>query len=417
MKSSITNFFILPLLAAIASPVLSRIADPRKGKPRALALDFTEKTAKNDVSEQFPYIQAGKSFGLKCPEGTSNGRMFKNTNTANEMDCYERCYGLESCNFFSYWASENMCIGCTLDDHTQLVYDSRFTSYKMATMKSAGDFGYELWNGVEGLGKKCPFKHEDRISKFLGTTKDECFKKCKEHEECKWFSWGEDEVKPANRGDCMLCREDDELDEHQGFNFWRLLEDDALSKPHSPTVSPLLVPKTHSPTPLPLKDDTSPKTHHYPPSKTHSPTASPTKKTCPGEIELLKHDGVTVCEAVSIVSQDTTTVTVKLTQNCTPPKSDSYIDFAFWQYRKSEYSETCLGADEIHSGESTTFTISCTHMNQKALLKLWVVDDISKGLMSEGDDAVVPKCCHPDDVPEGTAASRAVYAISCVPTC
>lgn len=389
MKFSIRTFVVLSILAASASPVFSRIADPSKREPRELVLEFIDKISMKDDSaplpkpdsEPFPYISL--ETHSKCPLGASEGRMFKNTNTASVEECYDRCYGLQSCNYFSYWASEKMCIGCTLKDDTQLLPDSRFAAYKMYTMKSAEDFGYELWNGVEGIGRKCPFVHEDRITKYLDVSKDECFQKCQEEELCDWFSWGEDEVNHPHQGDCMLCSEDDEFQEHKGFNTWTILKDDV---PPGPTP-------------------------------TNPPTALPTKETCPGEIKLVQLNGSTACESVSIVSQDTFTVTVKLTQTCTKAESDSYIDFLFWQYQKNDYNDICLGADEVHSGESTTATIVCNHANQHATLKLWVVDDIRKGLMSEGDDVAVPNCCHPGDLPKESAASKAVYSISCVPLC
>ena len=379
MKTAVKKNVVLFLLAVLATPGLARIADPSKGMSRVLVME-TER------SEQIPYQELGRN--LKCPKGATDGRMFKNTMTESVEECYDRCYGLESCNFFTYLASSKMCIGCALDDESQLVHHDGFDGYRMIAMKSASEFGYELWNGVEGIGMKCPYQHEDRIRKIESTTKGECYQLCKENEECWWFSWGEDEVTNSKwKGNCMLCREDDEVQAHEGFNFWRLLRDDTLAETPDPTDSPSVV-----------------------------PSISPIQTSCPGDIELVAHDGVTLCETVSIESQSTTHVTVTVTQTCTPPGSESYIDYLFWKYHYSVFSDKCLGDAEVDGEESKTFTISCSATTQEALLEVWVVDDSSKGVLSESDDATVPRCCH-SDIPEGITAYRAVYAISCVSAC
>lgn len=160
---------------------------------------------------------------LKCPDGAMNGEMMKNTETTSLELCYARCYGLNHCNFFTWDVASNTCTGCMIDGDTDLVQGPGVT-YEMIKMLTEEDFGYKIHNGVRGLGHKCPFEHEDRIIKHQMTTKQQCYEFCKAHSECRFFSWGEDEVENNDwEGNCMLCREGDEIESHTGFNFWEIL--------------------------------------------------------------------------------------------------------------------------------------------------------------------------------------------------
>jgi len=211
MKKSVILSFVL---AATASPVASRTEEI----PRVLEANY-EKVGDD----------------LKCPEHATSGRMFKNLETETLQECYDRCNSLESCNFFTFFQEKNMCIGCTLDSSDELAEHNGFEAYEITSPKSPSDFGYKLWEGPDGksgIGHKCPFKkdgkgHPDRIIKHQKTTRDDCYQKCLADDECGWFSWGEDEVSNADwEGNCMLCREDDELQYHEGFNFWTVLKEE-----------------------------------------------------------------------------------------------------------------------------------------------------------------------------------------------
>ena len=174
---------------------------------------------------------------------------------------------------------------------------------------------------------------------------------------------------------------------------------------------------------------------------TSSPTASPTDGTtteppivvlggdddddrflppigpedCPDDILLIKHDGVTTfpTDAVRIISQDTTTVTVALQQSFTT----SSIDYMFYQYNVNVFDNKCYEEDNIEGGDYIEITIECTNNSQIGLLEFWVADDITNGVLSENDNAIIPKCCHPDGVPKGTPVTKYFIEIKCVTEC
>jgi len=117
---------------------------------------------------------------------------------------------------------------------------------------------------------------------------------------------------------------------------------------------------------------------------------------------------------ISIISQDSTSVTVRATQTCTDSRTT--IDQVFWQYKRSLFNEQCYEKDNVEGGKSTELTIQCSRTNPHAMLEVWLADDINNGLLSEGDDAEIPECCHPD-LPTGTPAIRYVFMIKCESSC
>lgn len=363
---------IIPFLMTLTSPVASRIAAPIEENQRKLV-----------PSADLGYRLVGND--LKCGE---DGRMFKSTATKNVEECQQRCYNMESCNFFTFWESNNMCIGCTLENDSYLEQHTGFDAYELTTIKTPEDFGYELWNGVAGINKKCPYKHEDRITKHDKTTKEECYEFCKEDPVCGWFSWGEPEAVEKEQGNCMLCKEDDDLDYHEKFNFWTVLRDLEPDDSSSPTPSP-----------------------------TPAPTLSPAMKPiCPGEQKAVKSVGVTEFDQspFSIVSYDTTSVTVTITQTATGP--DSTIDYMYWRYKPSIFEDKCYEDTFVQGGDTDEFTVYCNPMTNFALVQVFFADDIKKGVLSEGDNAVVSRCCH-SDLPEGIPVVSSTFEISCVQLC
>jgi len=359
---------IISFLMTLTSPVASRMAAPIEENQRKLSADVGYRMVGND---------------LKCPD-VSSGRMFKSTDTKTVEECHQRCYDMESCNFFTFWESRDMCIGCTLENDSYLSQHTGFEAYELTTIKTAEDFGYELWNGVDGINMKCPYEHEDRITKHEKTTKEECYELCKEDPVCGWFSWGEPEAKEQWQGNCMLCLEDDDLDYHENFNFWTVLRDDEPDDSSSPTPSP---------TPAPVM-----------------------KPICPGEQTTIRTVGVTEFDQspFSIVSYDTTSVTVTLTQTATGP--DSTIDYMFWRYKPSIFEDKCYEDTFVQGGDTEEFTVWCNPMTNFALVEVFFADHMKKGVLSEGDNAVVPRCCH-SDLPEGTPVVSSLFEISCVQLC
>jgi len=72
----------------------------------------------------------------------------------------------------------------------------------------------------------------------------------------------------------------------------------------------------------------------------------------------------------------------------------------------------------VSGGATINVTIVCMVSTPVALLDVWVVDDIDKNVLSIGDDATVPECCHPsDDVTGGKPVSYYVLEIACISSC
>lgn len=137
---------------------------------------------------------------------------------------------------------------------------------------------------------------------------------------------------------------------------------------------------------------------------------------CPGDSLLIKQEGVTnlPAETVQILSQDETSVTISLTQSYT--SADSTIDQVYYQYKPDVWNSKCFEEDDLQGGESVEITIECTRMSQVAYLHLWVVDDLSKNVLSAMDNAVIPDCCYPT-VPENTPVTSYQIEIKCVTEC
>jgi len=147
------------------------------------------------------------------------------------------------------------------------------------------------------------------------------------------------------------------------------------------------------------------------------PPIGPTE--CPPDILLLKHDGVTTYpeNSIRILSQDETTVTVELVQLFTTPTST--IDYIFYQYNVNVFTNLCYEEDHVFGGASIAeITIECTRTSQVAFLELWFADDGSKGVFDEqGDTALIPNCCYPDAVPQGTPVTKYNFNINCISEC
>jgi len=185
----------------------------------------------------------------------------------------------------------------------------------------------------------------------------------------------------------------------------------------SPTVSPTITTRkdTVEPTaelePLGTDDDTD---------DIFFPPVGP--EDCPDDILLVSHTGVTNYpkDTVRIVSRDGSTVTVELWQTYTG--SDKFIDNIYYQYQHNHFSNVCLAEENVYGNNSSDeisiekITIECTSNSQVALLELWFADNIEKDVLSEGDNAIIPDCCHPT-VAEDTPVTKYVVEIRCVTEC
>jgi hypothetical protein len=140
---------------------------------------------------------------------------------------------------------------------------------------------------------------------------------------------------------------------------------------------------------------------------------------CPDDVKLIKQQGVTpfpddTASAVRIVSQDTSTVTVKLEQAW---MSSSVIDYIYYEYKEDLFDLKCY--EEVDVGINTsydTITIQCNVMNPRAHLQICLADDFSKDFLGFEDDGTVPKCCH-SNTPAETPTVCYTLEINCETGC
>lgn len=167
----------------------------------------------------------------------------------------------------------------------------------------------------------------------------------------------------------------------------------------SPTGSPALVEGTPS-TEYGMDDDKIP--------DLIIPVGPP---ECPEEILQVSHVGVTNLPngTVQILEQGASYVKVGLHQKWSKTK----IDFIYFQYQVDDFSNKCFAKSEVPGEKFDEITITCTHHSQIALLEFFVTDEEA---LLVGDDASIPKCCHPD-VPDTTRTVSYVLEVACVPKC
>eukprot|EP00535_Pseudo-nitzschia_heimii_P013293 CAMPEP_0197196326 /NCGR_PEP_ID=MMETSP1423-20130617/32297_1 /TAXON_ID=476441 /ORGANISM="Pseudo-nitzschia heimii, Strain UNC1101" /LENGTH=626 /DNA_ID=CAMNT_0042650119 /DNA_START=12 /DNA_END=1892 /DNA_ORIENTATION=- len=162
--------------------------------------------------------------------------------------------------------------------------------------------------------------------------------------------------------------------------------------PVEPTEAPV------EPTQAPVEETKAPVSSDS--ASEDSPTEAPDTPNCPEDVILLNIDGVTeipVDGAVSIISQDTTSVTVAL-NNAWTSEQDA-IDNIFYQYRVNAFDDQCFEEQDVNGGDNyAEITISCLQTEPYARLDICVADN--DGALQTGDDAKVPKCCEPELEPE-----------------
>lgn len=195
-------------------------------------------------------------------------------------------------------------------------------------------------------------------------------------------------------------------------------ESPSSSPSFNPTGSPSSSPSisvTSSPTVRPTARPTERFTQLGPPSDDGNDDFV-YRPDCPEDITVLKHSGVTDLPdgSVRIVSQDSSNVTVQLVQTYTD--SSSAISSWYYQYHKDTFSDKCYGDTDVEGESIEEITIQCFHQSQIALLEFWIADDISNGVLVEGDNAIIPECCHPSD-PEGTPVTKYTIQIRCETAC
>jgi len=147
--------------------------------------------------------------------------------------------------------------------------------------------------------------------------------------------------------------------------------------------------------------------------------------SCPADVTVLSTAGVTdfpgqrgvittyptgqkrrdeTKEVVEILRQDTTTVTVGLTQQWTASSSSSdsaphAVDALYYQYKETIWSTKCYAATQVTGGTVfDTITIQCNILSPYAYLEVCVVDAAQHEVLSATEDtAIIPQCCHAKD--------------------
>jgi len=141
---------------------------------------------------------------------------------------------------------------------------------------------------------------------------------------------------------------------------------------------------------------------------------------CPEDVQLVHQTGIENYRAkdvpVRIISQDGDSVKVLVRQVF----SESGIDHMFLQYKTSTFSQTCEETTNVEPDTCLTDGIEITlRCNSRgfALLDFMLVDEHEDSpLNKEGNDATIPKCCHPD-IEERAPAVIFNLVIACEPQC
>lgn len=201
---------------------------------------------------------------------------------------------------------------------------------------------------------------------------------------------------------------------------WRIVipcEQEAFCT-EEPTPSPTGLPTaepTPEPTPSPTKSPTEEPTHPLVPlgddditDDLYFPPVGP--EECPEDLLILKHIGTKEYpnDAVKIISQDTTTVTVQIDQKF----STEEVSHFYYQFYENHFDNKCYEEQDWTLEESIEITVQCTVNTKIALLELWIADPS----FSSDNDATIPKCCHPT-VPEDVPVTKYMLEIKCESEC
>jgi len=142
-----------------------------------------------------------------------------------------------------------------------------------------------------------------------------------------------------------------------------------------------------------------------------------------GKTQIITTTTEAIPPIVEIVSQDTSTVTVRLNQEWTT-SSDSETLAIFYEYKEDIWTNKCHVKDDVvGSTEVDEFTVTCNVLSPYAHLHICVADNMAaengKDILSPtGDDATIPRCCKAEDiVPENTATVCYSLEILCEPKC
>jgi len=142
---------------------------------------------------------------------------------------------------------------------------------------------------------------------------------------------------------------------------------------------------------------------------------------CPQDVTLVKtfgHTEVDPGKAVRIISQNTSTVTVRLFQIWTSVgEADSKVDSIVYNYRHNAFMNKCDEATSVvGGGDYQDITIHCYHHKPIAELDICVADN-GGALHSNKDNAEIPnQCCQPG-LPDNTPVVCYKVLVNCDTAC
>lgn len=139
---------------------------------------------------------------------------------------------------------------------------------------------------------------------------------------------------------------------------------------------------------------------------------------CPEDVLIIAQTGSTdfpMEDAVEIVSQNGTTVTVDLYQAWTAGSDAEKVDYIYTYYRESMFNHHCFNHSNVEEGSFDTITITCNVFNPKGYVQICVADK-EDTVLSAGDDGEVPDCCKPTPSPDSHVVCYTLE-INCVSEC
>jgi len=185
----------------------------------------------------------------------------------------------------------------------------------------------------------------------------------------------------------------------------------------APTAEPTGTPTTDYPTYD--SDDSDDETDEPTLEPTRAPIADAGQGECPEDVKLIETHGSTMLpdDFVKAVGYNRETVTVRLTNTLS---TETNLDAVYAYYQANTFDKECFSWHNVRPDVRTAVSdleIQCTVTKPYALLQICIQDDaLTKPILSEEDDAIIPQCCYaPPEAPPGTVCH--LYEINCVSEC
>ena len=156
--------------------------------PPTVAPTIAPTAVPTESSDQFDVV----GQNLKCPFGSSE-RLFRTPDNSplTRAECHQKCFDTAECHYFTLGVNPSnnnylgICMGCTAASTLQS--HSGFTSYEMTEFKEMQE-EYSL----VGPNMKCPQDGTRLFRSHNSETfsKDECYQKCVDEDDCAYFTLG-----------------------------------------------------------------------------------------------------------------------------------------------------------------------------------------------------------------------------------